>query len=103
MADPDWADHIIVCVTYNGKRERIVSVTCRVDEGKNLGKPYTKTRDDVITDLGNKVTYTTAYKRPNGDWRKGDDVETYKRDDVTYIRTKGNKTTVDNLGKLGDC
>ena len=102
MADSDWADHIIVCVTYNDKRTRIISVDCRVDLGRSLGKTYTKTRAEIITDLRNEVTYITAYKTKDK-WKKGDDVESYKRDDVVYIRTKGNKTTVDNLGKLGDC
>lgn len=95
-------NYLIKCVTYNEYRQIVAVKWYRVVNGKPEGHLVRKTRDDVLNAINNGSEIWTIYKEVNK-WKLGSQVEPFNLNGLTYITTKGNKTTRDNLGKLEEC
>ena len=99
-----WADHVITHVGYNRDRTRIASVKrwTHYDSPPNskLIDESIITRQDVIDRTSRRESFVTAYL--NGSiYYEGARVEVYTADSgEQFIRTVGNETPGDNLGKL---
>ncbi|WP_436702994.1 DUF3892 domain-containing protein [Lactiplantibacillus plantarum] len=103
-----WADKVIVAVHYSDSSEsnRIIeSLKVRNDEGDKLGIEKTLSREDVISDINNGVSYVTAYKSiestdSESDYSKGKEVIVYAVKLRDYIKTERNEKTEDNLDEI---
>ncbi len=96
---PKWADYVITAVRYSTDPKHIESVQARADNGESLGSPGTRTRTQVIGDIGAGTTFVTAYQKDEK-WTKGEDVRVVIVDGTKYIRTDANSKAADNLGSL---
>ena len=94
-----WADYLIVRVRYDNDHSRIVKVKCLPDLGDDTGDPIFRSRDKVIQTIEDGVTYITVYEKDQK-WSKGANVGVITVEGTEFIRTDGNQTKADNLGKL---
>ena len=95
-----WADYVIVGVRYDADHSQIDSVRRCPDLGDKLGKANIVTRAEIVASIRSGATHVTAYRNDDDPdtWRKGDVVGIIAETD--FIRTDGDKTKEDNLGKL---
>lgn len=96
---PKWADYCITAIKYNSTGRHIESVEVREDEGEKLVNPKIWSRESVISSLESGKTFVTATYKDKA-WHKGEDVRIIRVNGVKYLRTDGNYTSEDNLGKL---
>lgn len=95
-----WADHLVSQVQYNSAETHIVKVMSHVDNGVSVGSGSEVTRQAVVADLDNGVTYMTITRGSDGKWNKGAEIKPVTIDGVKYIKTVADNTKKDNLGDL---
>jgi len=71
------------------------------DNGESLEVPQEFTRQTVVKAINDDgITFVTAFKSNDGQWRKGEDVFIVHIHGVAYIKTKRDSTTRNNLDNL---
>lgn len=95
-----WADYCIFQVRFNSAHTHIDKVKVYPDNGESLGTPCEFLRGDVISSIGNKVTFVTIFKNSSGEWDKGQPVYVVDIEGKKYIKTVDNDKKVDNLDNL---
>ncbi len=94
-----WADYCISKVHYNDKHTHIVTVRAMPDKGEELGSEVEFKREDVVSKLGQGITFVTVTLN-DGKYKKGEDVRIVTINGTKYIRTDQNQKESDNLGAL---
>ncbi len=99
-----WADYAITEVKFNNDRTHINYVKRYKDMGNNFDDLQTKTRQNIIYDIHDGVTYITAFKKKDKDGKyqgtKGSPVKVIEIDGAKYIKTESNNSKRDNLDNL---
>ncbi len=95
-----WADYVITAVRFNDKHTHIDRVRAHKDNGESLEAPQEYTRQTVVTAINDGLTFVTAFKASDGQWKKGEEVFIVHIHGTAYIKTKRDNTTRDNLDNL---
>ena len=66
-----WADYCVSAVRFNSAHTHIDRVKALPDNGDNLGSAVEFTRQQVVTEIKNRVTFVTIFKGNDGKWQKG--------------------------------
>jgi len=97
-----WADYVITAVKRGPEFGTISQVQQHVDKGTEFGKPELVDKIQVAHNIRKGMKYMTVYKINEIDWKKGDFVNTFVKDGLSYIRSDQNIVASDNLGELPD-
>ena len=95
-----WADYAITAARFKKEKRHIEHVKILKDAGEKLSSEQITSRSEIVRCLENNVTFVTAYKKDDKNWKKGDDVRIVKINGTKFIRTDGNSIEEDNLGEL---
>jgi glutathione synthase/RimK-type ligase-like ATP-grasp enzyme len=68
-------------------QNRIKTVEAHSDFGCMVCETVVFSREDIISNMKNGVTFTTVFKTAMGKWRKGDDVHLVTVNTQDYLRT----------------
>jgi|GEM_PF-3437954 len=96
----EWAETVIVAVKYNMEKAHISLVKILTYTGQTLKDERIVTRQDIVYWLSKKIRIITAYKKEDGKFYPGDEVEIFPVNDINYIKTEGDTIEKDNLGGL---
>ena len=95
-----WADYVIVGVNFKkDDKKHILEVKICEDIEDKLVNEKPVSRQRVIEFLERDLKIITSYIE-NKKWKRGDDVGIVSINNTKFIRTDGNSTEEDNLGKL---
>jgi len=100
MEESKWANFVITAVKYHPRRTAITEVEIRADNGAHLGPPQRATRQSVIDAIDRGQTFVTAYRQPDGNFRRGEDVRVVNTPHGRFIRTDRDNILADNISKL---
>ena len=95
-----WADYCIWTKHYDLEHKRIVNVKLFPDKEDGLGTESEWTRTQVVSAIEAGTAFVTILKKPDKNFKRGQDVHIITVDGVKYIRTDQNKTKADNLENL---
>lgn len=88
--DNKWADYLISGMSGD-------SFTVHADNGDNIGKAQQRSRDQVIKDMVNGLTYSTINQSSDSSWNLGRNVNLIRVDGNYFIRTDTIKVPADSL------
>lgn len=94
----DWPNYVVTAVRYDGTK--IDSVRRRRAADGSLSDPIEIPRQAVAQDLEYDVSYCTAIRDANDEWKRGDDIRSYELDGELFITTEEGENPADNLEGL---
>jgi len=96
-----WANYLISFVKYDKQKTLIDEVEVHEDLG--YGISYTTdfvTRQTLIENIENKITYITTISDEKGVWKMGQKVELITINGQKFLKTVNDGIEKDNLGEL---
>lgn len=91
-----WADFLISAVRYDEESKKISHLKVHPDEGLNVGRGSTWTKEEVIKAITDGKTFLTILKDEKGNWQKGSQVFII-RVNGDYIITDDKEVRMDSL------
>lgn len=95
-----WSDYCISAVRFNLAHTHIDAVRVHQHLGDSLGTGVLWSRQQVITAIESRFTFTTVVAGSDGKWYRGADVNIVYVGSEKYLRTDRNQSRADNLDNL---